>query len=797
MQLRGMLNVIAWLLLPARLLEAGDFIQDDGQPYTEIVVAPDAPDMTKLAAREFQAFAKAVTGQELPLATDGVGSGKPPAVYIGESAAMKRLGIGADGLKPEGYRIVVRPGVLAIVGRDYAGPPMQAQQNPWRLCDLYNPALKLNALGEAGTLYGVYAFLERVCGVRFYMPGELGTVLSPRAEVKVPQFVLESAPAFTYRYPWLCVLDQRPEEALWFRRAGFGGTAPVVITHNFDAMYHHGTAHPEFFALVDGVRDCQPGGSKTAVIGACNLCLSNEQMIRQFAADICDFFDQHPEQQFFPVGPPDGMTRICEEPRCQEQIDREAPENGKYSNYVWGFVARLAGEVAKRHPDKFVGCFAYERYNRPPTRVARLPPNVAVMICKQRRMFVLPAEEKRVLADIAAWKEKAAAVYYWDYYIFDSWQPWRGLPVLYSKVIEKDFRWMQAHGIRGEFIEAEGEAGEGVMRMHRPATQHLNLYLTARLGWDPTLNVQDVLAEYYRLFYGPAEAQMKEFWTLAETIRTEAGARSATAAEFQPENVFPPEALAKLADLLARGLATTPEGSVYRKRIELLEKEFTPARRALVPVLRSGEQTLELPRVARPEGVEALTPIRLFSLSGEAMSDPTWVNAGWTPEGIHFDILCFERSIDRIRAVGTAHDQAALRDDDCVEIFLNPDPNDARKSYHYLVNSKGAIWDGRIGFGVEADDAWNGTASAKTSIESRRWRIRLTIPFADLGIAQPASGLALRANVYRTRWASGSRESSAWSPTNEPDFSVSNHYGTLVLRDEPPPGAEPEARGSK
>jgi hypothetical protein len=482
MQPRRMLNAIACLLLPAGLLQAGAFKQDDGQPYAEIVVAPDAPDMTKLAAREFQTFVKAVTGQELPLATDGVGSGKSPAVYIGASAALKRLGIDADGLKPEGYRIVVRPGVLAIVGRDYGGPPLQAEQNPWRLYDLYNSALKLNALGEAGTLYGVYAFLERVCGVRFYMPGELGTVLNPRAEVKVPQFVLERAPTFTYRYPWLCFLEDGPEEALWFRRAGFGGTAPVVITHNFDAMYRHRDAHPEFFALVDGVRDCQPGGSKSAVIGACNLCLSNEQMIRQFAADICDYFDKHPEQQFFPVGPPDGMTRICEEPRCQGQIDSEAPENGKYSNYVWGFIAKLASEVAKRHPDKFVGCFAYERYNRPPTRIAKLPPNVAVMICKQRRMFVLPAEEKRVLADVAAWKEKASAVYYWDYYIFDSWLPWRGLPVLYSQTIEKDFRWMQAHGIRGEFIEAEGEAGEGVKRMHRPATQHLNLYLTARFG---------------------------------------------------------------------------------------------------------------------------------------------------------------------------------------------------------------------------------------------------------------------------------------------------------------------------
>jgi hypothetical protein len=782
------LAAAAVLLASAAVLPAGTFTQSDGQPYAEIVVAPDAPDMTRLAAREFQTFIKAVTGQELRLVGDGAGSGAAPAVYIGACAALQKLGITADGLAAEGYRIVVKPGVLAIVGRDYAGPPLQAAQNPWRLHDLYNSELKLNALGEAGTLYGVYAFLERICGIRFYMPGELGTVLSPIQDLQVPPFTQERAPAFNYRYPWLCFLEESPADALWLRRAGFGGTVPVVINHNFDFMYRHREAHPEFFALVDGVRDCQPGGSKSAVIGQCNLCLSNPEMIQQFAADIGDYFDQHPEQGFFAVGPPDGMTRICAEPRCQEQIDQDAPENGRYSNYVWGFIAKLANAVAKRHPDKFVGCFAYERYNRPPQGLDKLPPNVAVMICKQRRLFVIPAEKQRVLADIAAWKEKAAAVYYWDYYIYDSWLPWRGLPILYSQTIAADFRWMQAHGIRGEFIEAEGAADEGVRKMHRPATQHLNLYLTARLAWDPTLNVEDLLAEYYRLFYGPAEAEMREFWTYAETVRSAAGVRLTSTAEFQPEAVFSPDLLARLAELLGKALAQTPEGSVYRQRLELLDREFTPARRALVQTLRSGEQALSLPLLATPQDLDALKPIRLLSLTGEAMPDPTWLTVGWTAAGLHLNLLCFERSMDKLRAICTTHDQGGLWDDDCVEVFLNPDPNNPRTSYHYIVNSKGAVWDGRRGVAAETGEAWNGTATVATQIEAKRWRVSVTIPFADLGITAPAPGLSLKANVYRTRWVGGAQESSAWSPTNDPDYSAVKRFGTFVL------GAAPTTR---
>jgi hypothetical protein len=143
--------------------------------------------------------------------------------------------------------------------------------------------------------------------------------------------------------------------------------------------------------------------------------------------------------------------------------------------------------------------------------------------------------------------------------------------------------------------------------------------------------------------------------------------------------------------------------------------------------------------------------------------------------------------MDKIRAVCTVPDQTGLWDDDCVEVFLNPDPNDTRKSFHYIVNSKGAIWDGRIGFAAETPEAWDGTARASAQVEAKRWRVSLTIPFADLGIAQPAPGVRLRANLYRTRWVGGSLESSAWCPTNNPDYSVSKRYGTLILGGEQQP----------
>ncbi len=47
---------------------------------------------------------------------------------------------------------------------------------------------------------------------------------------------------------------------------------------------------------------------------------------------------------------------------------------------------------------------------------------------------------------------------------------------------------------------------------------HLNLYLTGKLFWNADEDVDKILDEYYRLFYGDAADEMKLFWGLAEKI---------------------------------------------------------------------------------------------------------------------------------------------------------------------------------------------------------------------------------------------------------------------------------------
>ncbi len=54
--------------------------------------------------------------------------------------------------------------------------------------------------------------------------------------------------------------------------------------------------------------------------------------------------------------------------------------------------------------------------------------------------------------------------------------------------------------------------------MARPWISHLMLYLHSKLCWNRHLDVQATMNEYFELFYGPAKAEMMEFFEFAETV---------------------------------------------------------------------------------------------------------------------------------------------------------------------------------------------------------------------------------------------------------------------------------------
>ncbi len=209
----------------------------DGKPKAIIIISENCPNTVQFAASEFQQYVQKTTGALLPIENKISTKTKDiNYVLIGENEYTRQNGFNLKTNNTDAFRIVSQKNILAIIGKDYKGKPIFGMSNPWLINEVYNSKLKIGAFGETGTLYGVYYFLNRFCGVRWYMPGVLGEVIQPTTSLAISNMDIQKAPDFEYRYVWLCNFDVDEDVALWYKRTGFGGATPVQIMHSYSRM---------------------------------------------------------------------------------------------------------------------------------------------------------------------------------------------------------------------------------------------------------------------------------------------------------------------------------------------------------------------------------------------------------------------------------------------------------------------------------------------------------------------------------------------------------------------------------
>jgi hypothetical protein len=753
-----------------------------------IYLDPRAPDSVNLAAKELAKYIGLVTKTNVGITSDLSNLSKQ-TIYLGDTEFSRAKAIDPSKLPSDGFRIVTAPDGIAIAGKDYSGPPPSGTDNPYRINETYNERLKIGAFGDAGTLQGAYFFLREFFGVRWYMPGDLGEIVPSRETVKVPPTDVEKSPVFSYRYPYFCHFADADRDAIWYRRAGFGAPFPVEIQHSYDRFLKYKDSNPEFFALIDGKRDFT---TLSSVMGPGNLNLSEPGLLKAVISEICTYFDRNPSRMLFPLCPPDGMWKISEDPVSQAQIDLSMGERGAFSDYVWGFVNKVAAGVRERHPDKFVGCFAYEKYTAPTNKIDRMEPNVVVMICKLRRKFPDPEYEKYIRESVDEWKAKTDRIYNWEYYcdvLFNG--GWRGYPVFYPGNVQKDLQFLKGKS-SGEMIEAESwtpdQAGDPEKTViNYPGLQHPLLYFTSRLLWNPDEDLAATKEEYFKDFYGPGHEEMRGFWTEAEdSWMAKRG--------LDPTTVFNQESIQKLLKFLDAGIEATAEGSVYRQRIELIKSEFAPAaaKSSRLATLKKPDASVGKIGAGKngaagrmEQGWDAELPVlSLIDSSYNRAVPATHVRLGWTEQALKISMVCYEPQMEKIVTTASGRNAAdpAIWDDDSVEIFLKPEAG-AQRVYHFIVNADGAVYDAKnvTHSWAETDPKWTTSATIAVRKQSKRWLVELSIPWSDLGEARPKIGSRLTANFYRNRFASGQREEFSWAPVTKGVYFAPEDFGEILL----------------
>ncbi len=567
---------------------------------SEIVVREGAPSATRLAAEELNFFLKDVLGVPLPvverrtagktaivLGADGDGTPSLPGGPVGSRVPRDR----------DAYVIEACSNVVRIVGNDDDPPDPAAtaalpDEAPWQPCF------------RRGTLFGVYAFLERFAGVRMYFPGELGTCVPKAERITIPEGRIGEAPAFSVRrYGYAD--GPVPEELLngmdethfkrlnWYRlrmetyhlRCCHGAKTHCLSPATWDAIYTNACA---IIGGPLGERALPGGGRGATALPECGH--AGRVPIPgggrgATALPECGHVGRVPlpgagggEAIVIDAMPKDGFTwaRHCHCGWCEKNIPFSRWDVGFATDLVWRRTAELAGRLAARFPHVRVSQMSYIPYARIPTN--EIPGNVDVFVARRGPWAECTAIGERERDEVRRWHEKLGRkVSLWNYPDkVDCWNlEMKDIPQLAPRAWASYYRAV-APRVTGAFAESESD---------RWIYNYLNYYVFSRVCWNPEADVEAILAEHHRFMFGAAAKEMAEFFDTLEACWMKVvanpfdtplgpGVCKAPTEEELRTNIYSPEVRTRLDALLRDAAAKVAAGSLEARRIALFRREY-------------------------------------------------------------------------------------------------------------------------------------------------------------------------------------------------------------------------------
>jgi hypothetical protein len=479
--------------------------------------AENVPDEA-LATRLLVEWVKKITGAELPVAGKAPADG--PAIYVGKAAV--RAGLKLDDIDSptrEGVRIVVEGDRILIAGQS-----------------------------EPATVKAVCRFLEEV-GCRYFMDGPLGEVYPRSADLAVKPATITEKPALLYRNPkgpsW--------RGGYWKAWNGAGGE-DFAHAHSWGRYVPKGLfkEHPEYFAMgADGQR--KDGDW---------LCTSNPGLRQVFAEQVIAAIKAGAKNPS--ISPPDGRG-YCQCPQCRAQDDPRSvePSSGSVSvsNRYADFFDDVARRVAKECPDSVLSFYCYADYTQPPTTGRKLAPNLCAVIAPIRycRLHALgdpdcPSRKQQVEM-VDGWAKVASRLGYYNYMynLADA-----TLPMFKLTPCKEEFPSLADKGLAFMTIEV-------LSNWHVYGPQ---IYLSLRLAYDPKLDTDAVMEDYYQKFYGPDAAPlMKAYWTGID--RATARLHCHSGGFYGLQAVYTPEFVRECQSLLDRAARAAKKDPVYAERVAL------------------------------------------------------------------------------------------------------------------------------------------------------------------------------------------------------------------------------------
>ena len=357
---------------------------------------------------------------------------------------------------------------------------------------------------DKGALYGVVRFLDRFCGVRFYMPGELFTSRPAKMPITLGGIDITDAP---YVKVAACHTQGAPEGGTFMSLHGLD-RRPTSHQHT---MYHrflpdrYAEKYPKIFPTINGKRYIpQPGDQKW------QPCFSEPTLVDAGVESATEFFRENPAIGYVAFSIQDAHV-YCERDLASEVITAQIAKLGEkdgrvqgLSNLYWAWLNKVAEGMEETHPDKKIVGLVYGAVRMPPP--FKLHKNIIAWMVFKMSDIVIDKRFTDNLPYIKAWTDAASAVGHHD------WSYGYGflIPRIYTSYFQKTFLEFDEMGapIRCAYAEAGPNWG-----LDGP-----KLYLMARLWTDPHIDIRAELKQFCDDMFGVAAAEMMEYFTKLETL---------------------------------------------------------------------------------------------------------------------------------------------------------------------------------------------------------------------------------------------------------------------------------------
>ena len=521
----------------------------------EVLVKGTAPlEFEQKAVEELQLFWEQIFGKKLIVVED---AGGRPAIYLGQTSFAAKNG--ADGAT--------------------------CDREEW-LLKTVGDSLIVTGGRPAGTLYGVYAMLERL-GVAFI---EIDETVIPEAPANLPKFDEKKKPDFQGRLIYDSIAGflnkckasdaVRDRYKTWLLRNRINGiqskhVPPYYVGGIYNMAqpthYHSLSAfvdarkyfdeHPEYFGMDAFGKRIKPGYAKHGT-----LCMSNPDVRRITLESLRNYIkkdhESRPKDQWaylYDISTLDASPNLCLCPECKKIIDYEGSQTGLLLDYI----NYIATEIKKEYPEIIIRTFGYSASRVPPKKIM---PAENVLIQLTDRFTVsdpfkpVESQSTEMKEYFAQWCATGATMMIWDYWniggtyftpprvetVFDALQP--------------DIRFFKRNNFIAMFIE--GELSHATPQNFMA----LNYFVTNRLMVDVNVDVEALANTFLDGYYGPAAPTMRKYFNLIrEGVRNDP--QQATTAVVGPWKYVTPKFVFDMRKEMLAEVAKLPGDSKYAARV--------------------------------------------------------------------------------------------------------------------------------------------------------------------------------------------------------------------------------------